>query len=42
MAGESAAGWSLHFYDFQRRFVSVDDVVPGWVTLRTGEAQWCA
>ncbi|MCP2625424.1 site-specific integrase [Mycolicibacterium smegmatis] len=29
MAGESAAGWSLHFYDFQRRFVSVDDVVPG-------------
>ncbi|WP_263993703.1 hypothetical protein [Mycolicibacterium fallax] len=29
MAGKSAAGWSLHFYDFQRRFVSVDDVVPG-------------
>ncbi|WP_235624127.1 hypothetical protein [Mycolicibacterium goodii] len=29
MTGESAAGWSLHFYDFQRRFVSVDDVVPG-------------
>lgn len=29
MTGAFAAGWSLHFYDFQRQFVSVDDVVPG-------------
>ncbi|MGQ9411197.1 hypothetical protein [Mycolicibacterium gilvum] len=29
MAGDSADGWTLHFYDFRRRFVPVDDVVPG-------------
>jgi len=29
MAGASADGWTLHFYDFQQPFVSVDDVVPG-------------
>ena len=29
MVGASADGWTLHFYDFRQRFVSVDDVVPG-------------
>ena len=29
MVGDSADGWTLHFYDFRRRFVAVDDVVPG-------------
>lgn len=29
MVGDSAGGWTLHFYDFRRRFVSVDDVVSG-------------
>lgn len=29
MAGDSADGWTLHFYDFRRRFDSVDNVVPG-------------
>ncbi len=27
MAGDMAGGWTLHFYDFGRRFVPVDDVI---------------
>ncbi len=29
MADVFADGWTLHFYDFQQQFVSVDDVIPG-------------
>ncbi len=29
MAGDTANGWTLYFYDFARRFEPVDDVVPG-------------
>ncbi|GLP73563.1 integrase [Mycobacterium antarcticum] len=28
MAGDAADGWTLHFYDFSRRFAQVEDVVP--------------
>ncbi|MDN4519650.1 site-specific integrase [Mycolicibacterium austroafricanum] len=35
MADASADGWTLHFYDFQQRFVSVNDVVPGLGDVET-------
>ena len=35
MAGASADGWTLHFYDFRQPFVSVDEVVPGLGDVET-------
>uniref|UniRef100_UPI003F58C7A1 site-specific integrase n=1 Tax=Mycolicibacterium obuense TaxID=1807 RepID=UPI003F58C7A1 len=29
MGGDSADGWTLHFYDFRQQFAAVEDVVPG-------------
>lgn len=35
MADVFADGWTLHFYDFQQQFVSVDDVISGIADVET-------